>query len=188
MKTKKISTIQVKRKVEQTYVRMVEKSVAVEPHDLTVIEIEELSSEYHLPLVLFFRKQYHELKTLTQEQRKTIQSYLQNHQHTQSDIQPYDLSNVSIHTDRPVEYRSKTTSHPRASTEGIVGKKVGRSSIYHYVYWTLQRKKWMNNFTNETFDDEVACAKSADAWLKANDDKNRPLNREEFPELTKEIK
>ena len=161
---------------------MVEKNVDVIPSDLTIKEIKSLPDQYHLPLVLYFNKLYNEYKTITEEQSKVIQDHLKNQQHTQD----YDLQNVSIHTERPVEYRKTAVVNPSGVMLGsVVGNKVGKTSKYHYTYWNNKRGKWMNNFTNEIFDDEILCAISADNWLRTNDTKNRPLNVDEFPEIMK---
>lgn len=88
------------------------------------------------------------------------------------------------------EYRTTATTTTK-SVKRAIGKKIGNTSKYHYVFWSSTQNKWVGRVKADdkvnhvgTFHNEIECAKAVDICLDKIKDSRRPRNRDEFKEVS----
>ncbi len=182
---KKIKTIQVTRNVEKEVLvkKIFKEKVDIELTDLLEDEIHQLDKETAHAVAVAFRKLYLEYKQISVEQNDILSSLNQEPPLSPQATEVETNTNVSNEDSKATENNPRDGNAGGSGHSGVVGANHGESSKYHYTYWNSKRKKWMNNFANDVFDDEILCAISADNWLRENDTKNRPFNADEFAEV-----
>ncbi len=80
--------------------------------------------------------------------------------------------------------------HPKRENTNMLGAKLGKTSKYHYVFWSNAINMWTATIGNDVrkkcigqFENEEECALATDLYLDEVDDEKRPRNRSEFAEI-----
>ncbi len=189
-----IKTIPVVRTIEKEIIvkKKIKEEVQVGIHDLTEDDIYALKSiDITKAIANGFRTLYNESMGLNRELVETAQQMAQARERPEPthNTQPFNLTSIG---NEQVKKRKTVTKHPRSNTLGsgnsghTIGKKVGITSKYHYVFFDNTQQCWKCNFESKGYESEIEAAIVADKFTKKmnrNDGKKRPLNKNEFEEV-----
>ncbi len=169
----------INRQVQKEVVRVEYVSEPVEVHfdeithqDLMSMKFDQVRS-YASHLRMTMKNMTNEIGTVTDQLRNDMDAIIVNHDPVMS----------SIVLQKPDG--DDGDKFPSAQ----IGKKMGKTSKYHYVYKN-HRGKYLASIASKgvsdhmgTFENGEDAATAVDAFLDKENDFNRPRNRNEFPEI-----
>ena len=89
---------------------------------------------------------------------------------------------------------TRTLTQVEAMKKRVTGKKLGKTSKYHYVHFNSKLAKWKGALKIDgvskyfgDFDDEREAALAVDNFLNSISDTKRPRNYIEFPEIVQNL-